>query len=434
MRRTREIRQSAGAIHLAFSEDLLRHGDKADGRSEDGRRDWKTTTLLKMIMLGLAAGAKGLREVEELSADMPRASKHAFRIPGRVPDTTMRDFIVGCSAPELLRLNHIVGQNAVRRKSLRACTDLPFHVLSMDGKYPSFSRFEEDGPLLQLHHDEEGTPTHGLLRTTTSTLITAAGRPILGCSPIPKETNEMGHFPAAFDEMKNVYGGLFDVVMYDAGVSAKQNAEHVREGGKHFVFQIADARQQIHGMMKLLLDRKPVAFRGEEKPKGNRQLVREIRICSVPEAQTNVTMWQCVKTIVSVTNTMYEGDQQTWSDTRYFASSLLENSLSSEQWLKLIVLRWGVETSHQILDQAFEEDKRPWIRSDANGALVIQILRRLVYTILTLYRSVTLKNDDNREMPYKRLFRRIRDMLMWPNATEFVDLRERIYAVPKALE
>ena len=46
----------------------------------------------------------------------------------------------------------------------------------------------------------------------------------------------------------------------------------------------------------------------------------------------------------------------------------------------------GVEVTHQILDQSFEEDTKPWVLNDPNGMLVVLVLRRIAYTLLTLYR------------------------------------------------
>jgi hypothetical protein len=88
---------------------------------------------------------------------------------------------------------------------------------------------------------------------------------------------------------------------------------------------------------------------------------------------------------------------------RYFVSSLPASRLSPEQWLLVVRRHWGVETAHQILDVALVEDARPWIEANPRGALVIAILRRIAYTILTLFRSVTQRSDERRDVPWKTL-------------------------------
>jgi len=62
-----------------------------------------------------------------------------------------------------------------------------------------------------------------------------------------------------------------------------------------------------------------------------------------------------------------------------------------------------VETSHQILDTAFEEDDHPWIEACPRAALVVAILRRVAYTILALFRSVTQRSNERRATPWKTL-------------------------------
>jgi hypothetical protein len=90
-------------------------------------------------------------------------------------------------------------------------------------------------------------------------------------------------------------------------------------------------------------------------------------------------------------------------ENRYFVSSLASDRLTPEQWLLVIRRHWGVETCHQILDTALSEDPRPWITHNPRATLVVAILRRIVYTLLTLFRSVTQRSETQRLVPWKRL-------------------------------
>lgn len=54
-----------------------------------------------------------------------------------------------------------------------------------------------------------------------------------------------------------------------------------------------------------------------------------------------------------------------------------------------------------ILDVALVEDDRPWIEANPRGALVVAILRRIAYTMLTLLRSVTQRSDERRDVSWK---------------------------------
>jgi hypothetical protein len=86
---------------------------------------------------------------------------------------------------------------------------------------------------------------------------------------------------------------------------------------------------------------------------------------------------------------------------------------------------WRVETTHQILDEKFEEDDHPWILNDPNGMLVLAVLRRIAYTLLTLYRSVTQRSEEKRQMPWKVLFELVRDTLIASTEATVASLRKR---------
>jgi hypothetical protein len=86
-------------------------------------------------------------------------------------------------------------------------------------------------------------------------------------------------------------------------------------------------------------------------------------------------------------------------DDRYLVSSLPDCRLSQEHWLSVVRRRWGVETAHQSLHTAFAEDDHPWIEAHPRGALVVAMLRRIAYTLLFLFRSVTQRSDQRRSVP-----------------------------------
>jgi hypothetical protein len=284
-----------------------------------------------------------------------------------------------------------------------------------------------------VHHNEAGEATHGLLRTITSTLITAAGRPILGAVPVRGDTNEQGSFQQAFGDMVRIYGRLFRVVMYDAGAASLANADAVRKAGKHYFFQVADPRWVMYQTLEMLLrDEAPVAC-DEEIVSERKRIVRRLSLVSLRPTEKNLTVWGHARTAFKVCNETYEDGVLTGTLTRYFITSLESSELSADKWLRLVVMRWGVETSHQILDGAFAEDKHPWITADAQGALAVMLLRRAAYTILTLYKSVTQRSDDHRLLPFRKLMEWLKDTLKWPNSEELEGLRTRRFAVPPAL-
>lgn len=61
-----------------------------DGRDPRGRR-WPLATLLTGALLGLVAGSRSLKQVEQLTAELTAAVGSKLGIRRRIPDTTLRD-------------------------------------------------------------------------------------------------------------------------------------------------------------------------------------------------------------------------------------------------------------------------------------------------------------------------------------------------------
>ena len=111
---------------------------------------------------------------------------------------------------------------------------------------------------------------------------------------------------------------------------------------------------------------------------------------------------------------------------RHFISSLPVDALTPQQWLRLVRCYWAVENEgYHTMDAALCEDDRPWIMADPQGMVAVLLLRRLAYNILALYRGVTLRSEDNRLMPFKRLIRRIWTVLVAATVADLDGLRER---------
>jgi hypothetical protein len=110
---------------------------------------------------------------------------------------------------------------------------------------------------------------------------------------------------------------------------------------------------------------------------------------------------------------------------RMYVTSLREEQLSPAQWLLLIRSHWGVESNHHTLDTAFKEDDHPWIVADGQGLMNVLLLRRIAYTLLALFRAVTLRSDDNRAMRWGDLLRWVYATLIAATEEQFHDLRPR---------
>jgi len=434
MRDDRVLRRTAGFISRFFSNALLRF--VGDPRDRQGRR-WKSVApLLRVVCVGLAAGCKGLFALENLTKKMPQKMRKLVGINRFTPDTTLRDLLCMLDPYDICKLIWIAGYDALRRKAIRNLGWFPWGIMSMDAKYPTVEDTGEGEKgadrYLQVHHDKvTREAVYGVIRVITGVLVSAIGRPLLGATPVPGDTNEQGHFTQAFGELVRVYGRYFRLVLYDAGAASVANADAVIKAGKEYFFQIADPGWVMYQTLELLLRGGAPCARTEEIS-GEERVVRELTLLSVSHRNDGL-LWKDTRTIFKVDSETYKDGVLKSTKTRYFASSLAADELSPEKWLALVVIRWGVETVHQILDCAFEEDKHMWITKDANGALVVMLLRRLVYTLMTLYKSVTLRSDDNREMTWRELMDQVRDTLEWAQGNLLDGLRPRTFAVPPAL-
>jgi hypothetical protein len=57
--------------------------------------------------------------------------------------------------------------------------------------------------------------------------------------------------------------------------------------------------------------------------------------------------------------------------------------------------------------------------------LAVLLLRRIAYTLLALFRSVTLRSDEHRAMRWKSLLAWVRDVLVAANEDQLAGLRLR---------
>ncbi len=57
--------------------------------------------------------------------------------------------------------------------------------------------------------------------------------------------------------------------------------------------------------------------------------------------------------------------------------------------------------------------------------LAVLLLRRIAYTLLALFRAVTLRSDDNRAMRWRVLLRWVRDALVAVTEEQLAGLRSR---------
>ncbi len=260
-----------------------------------------------------------------------------------------------------------------------------------------------NGEFAQTQHPEQGLP-YGIVRTMTCALVSAAGRPCLDAVPIPAETNEVGHFQARFKSLAANYGELFDVISYDAGGFSRANADAVVAAGKDYLFALKDEHRTMCKLAVELLAAETVIARTEDVLDDGTTVVRSLRLLradpswSYGDGKTpGESVWSHAKAFLSVEYVKVQHGIVVERDDRMFVSSYDPKRLTTAEWMLLVRSHWGVENqNHHTFDTAFVEDDRPWIETDENGMLAVLLLRRIAYTLLALFRSVTLRSDEGR--------------------------------------
>jgi hypothetical protein len=396
-----------------------------DPRHARGKR-WQVRQVLAAGLLGHMAGCRGLGEVERLTGKLSRAIRRQFGLHRRLPDTTMRDVLCRLPWQQLVVLLER-GVAAARRGKMLGPVGLPFSMVAMDGKGTALPSW--DGPYAQKHQPADGLP-FGVMRTVTSTLVTAPGRPCIGVSPIPASTNEMGHFTTALAQLcSGPAGSLIKLVSYDQGANSEDNAKAVLAWGKHYLFRLNDERRHMQQLAMDLLETQAAIAETVDVTSNRTEEMRRLQLFRLPPSGLPIAyaneIWDHTRTLVSVEWERHEDGVVVERTRRYYASSLEAEELSPLQWLWAARAHWGVETTHQILDTAFSEDDRPWIRNDPNGMLVVAILRRIACTLLTLYRSVTQRSEEKRQVPWTVLLEGVRDMLVASTEATVASLRKR---------
>lgn len=423
-----KTRRMAGAMGARLPEIGLEQ--VADPRSARGIR-WKSLyPLLVTPLVAMAAGLKSFAETESLTEEMSQAMRKKLGIPGRISDTTMRNTMVRVSPEEFRKCLYRQAKAAHRRKALMP-EGFPFGVAAYDGKYTFIEAWDDD--YSQKQSEKDGQNAHGVVRTFNCSLVSSKAKVVIDSSPIPSHTNEMGHFKEVFDAQMNNWKGtrLFAMVSADAGSCSESNGKHVTNQGIHYIFGLKGSQPTLQSEARALLSRRTHDDCDAETVdiRGRYEITRRVYLTS---EMAGFLDWTHLQTTLRVESEMVDietgetVEQKEEDVNRYFVSSLPYERLTPAQWLKLVRMHWGIENNcHNTWDTAFEEDDRRWITADPKGAMNIMLLRRLAYNMLTLFRSVTQRSEENRLIPWKDILRWVYNTLIAAREADLAGLRER---------
>lgn len=406
-------RRLAGVISKRFPE--LQLAQVNDPRKKRGRR-WRLPVLLRVGLVGMMTGCKGLAEVENLTTDLGSPVRRLLGLRRRVADTTLRDLLCRIDSEQLRAVLHRQVHRARRRKALLP-DGLPFGAVSMDGRSTATRLWDKAGRIAQR---VSGKPA--LVRTITSCLISTRARPCIDMHIVEAERNEMSTFPMAFARLVKEFGSMFRVVMYDSGANSAANAQLVIDASKDYVFCLKAEQPTILAEAKRLLSRKRASTAKESADiVGGKVVTRRLWVDGRIAGWHDYPGLRCVIRLQTETCDKVTG--KTTKHDRYYISSLEPSELTRGQWHTLIRRRWSVENDcHCTWDRVFREDDRPWIWQP-EGMVNVMLLRRVAYNMLALYRSVTQRSADKRKVPWKRLMQQLHITLLMATADTLAGLR-----------
>jgi predicted transposase YbfD/YdcC len=236
----------------------------------------------------------------------------------------------------------------------------------------------------------------------------------------------MGIFERALDALLAAYGqlDLFRLVTYDAGACSKANAQHIKDRGLHYLLSLKGSQPELSYWAQRWLGQRPLqqVDAVDVEGTGRGQVTRRIFLAACSVAPDG---WEHLRTIIRIDTDTFDRLGKPNTETFYYISSLAIDRMTPKQWLTAIRRHWAVETVHQILDGAFAEDDHPWVLENPRLTLVVMILRRIGYTLLTIFRSITQRSDDRRQEPWHCLLQRIRDAVLLATTSVLDGLRPR---------
>lgn len=422
-REDRKIRSAAGMLAVGLAGAGL--GRVEDDRSQRNRR-WGVNNLARAIVVGLAVGLSSFKALESLTDRLSRPLRGKLGIGRRISDTTLRDFAVHARFDSLVAAMHRQVRTARRRKQLDP-VGLPCNMTVIDGKVVTtpFDGATKERPEPNAYAQEQSAGRYAV-RTMTCALVSGRATVCIHASPVPRETNEMGHFIPTLRELAQAYGrgSFLELISADAGMTSLENANFIHyELGSIYLLA-------LKGTQRELLDEAERHLR-HLGPHQAQATTRELiggkvhtRYLWTTAEMAGYHGWTHLDAVLRVRWEVTEADGTVVSTMdRYFLSNASFRRFTSSQWLAIVRAHWQVENDiHRTLDISFNEDDRPWSR-DPTAMLALQVFRRIALNALALFRAHSLREERPGLIPWRELMERLLHALHAATAIHIADLR-----------
>ncbi len=310
-----------------LSAPVYRFAQVPDPRAREGKHG--LPKLLLAVLLGLLAGCRKLRDVEDLTEELGPTG-HQY-LGGRVPDTTLHDVLAhkNLEVEPLRQQLHWQVKLQARQKRLKP-VGLPCGVLALDGKKLHCLGHDAQGDA-QRTSGTGGKQDYWLLRVQRAVLTSAAGKPAVDQMVIPPDTNEMGIFADFFGGLVQTYGALFEIVTADAGMTSLANADLVDKKDRAYVMALKENQPELYAEAQRLLLPQTTSAPQAQNPweqHGGRSVQRSLYRS---EQIAGYHGWSHLRQVWLVRQHSRDKDGKVTVEDRYFLTSLRTGRLKPAQ-------------------------------------------------------------------------------------------------------
>jgi hypothetical protein len=386
----------------------------ADRRDARGRR-YQLAGLLQLLVLGMAAGARSLRDVEQLGKELVHRAK--FRLRGTPSDTTLDRIVRQVSCAELGEVLASMVQQMHRAKQLEADPEIGISLVAIDGKrFGTSRRMQHPESVVGGSDDRRYFQVHALRAVLVSTPV----KPALGQQVVKRSEHEgeARAFPAFVNDLVATYGNLVECVSMDAGFLSMPNLLRLNQQGVGYLVAVKGNARRLEAWAEKRLgsgEEAPGHGWEVERTEGRGTSKEMTRSLARVRAEGLRTIgWHGVASEVWRVRQVGLRKGVRVAEDRYFLTNLPPGRLTASQALAAVRAHWGIENGcNWTLDTQLDEDTVTWVNQD-RASEVLAMLRLIAYNLLQLSRHRVLRAAANRAVPWRTLLCWMRDALVMP--------------------
>lgn len=385
--------------------------DRRDARG----REYQLAGLLQLLILGMASGARSLREVEVLGQDLYHRSR--FRLSGAPSDTTLDRTVRWVCAIELGKVLASIVHQMQRSKQLEVDPEIGISLVAIDGKRYGTSR-EKEHPEAVVGGSEDRT--YYQVHALRAVLVSCAVKPALAQQVVRRSIHEgeSTAFPSFVDRLLETYGGLVECISVDAGFLSMPNLLRLNMQGVGYIVALKGNARRVKAWAQRNLGKEeadpPQGWQAQRTDgRGtSREMTRSF--ARVRAEGLRGIGWHGVASEVWRVRQVGLRDGKRVLEDRYFLTNLPPGRLRGSQALAAVRAHWGIENAcNWTLDTQLAEDSVTWVHKD-NGPDVLAVLRLIAYNLLQMCRHRVLRTAKNRAATWRTLMIWIRDALVNP--------------------